>query len=320
MAKGIPFDLEAYYTQNASPVKRDYLLEELRKAKVRAPETYNLQLRNRVEARYRRLINALLKEAEKRTAGMTDPAEIIRTLNNLTYSPEFARMCEAAARNSITMLAAGQKQAWQAAATASGRGKAIYKALSKELSSSSAVGQAVEQIVQENAKLIKTVPQSMAAKLSELSKQRYAEGLRPEAITKEIMKKQTGLREFEARRIARTESSKASTALAQSRAEAIGLDFYIWRTAKDGDRVRKSHQLMEGVVCRWSEPPDPEAMAGEKSYGAYHPGCIFNCRCWAWVIVSLSDISFPCKVHKGGAIHTVRDLEAFKQMFGLAAA
>lgn len=309
-----PFDLEAYYLENGRPD----LLEALRAAKVKAPATFSLQLRNRIETRYRRLISAVLMEAERRTLGMTDPAEIIRTLNNLTNSPEFARMCEAAARNTMTMLAAGERKSWRAAASASGNGRAIYKALENELTNS-AVGQAVEQIVQENAKLIKTVPQSMAAKLSELSKQRYAEGLRPEAITKEIMQKQTQLREFEARRIARTESSKASTALTQSRAESIGLDFYIWRTANDGDRVRKSHQLMEGVICRWSDPPDPEAMAGEKSYGSYHPGCIFNCRCWAYVIVSIADdITFPCKVHKAGSILTARNLADFKQMFGLA--
>lgn len=320
MATRQPFNHEAYYMKYASPQKRDYLLEELRKAKFKAPETFSLQLRNRAESRYRRLLNAILKEADKRTAGLTDPAEIIRALNNLTYSPEFGRMCEAAARNVITMLASGQRKSWQAAASASSRGREIYKALSNELTNS-AVGQAVEHIVQENAKLIKTVPQNMAAQLSELSKKRYAEGLRPDEITKEILQKQTQLREFEARRIARTESSKASTAITQSRAEAIGLDFYIWRTAKDGDRVRKSHQIMEGVICRWSDPPSPETLAGEeRTFGTYHPGGIFNCRCYPRVITSYNMIQFPCKVHKAGSIITVRSLAEFKQTFGLAAA
>ena len=258
-----PFDYEAYIEQHASPAKRDYLLEELRKAKGRAPETFDLQLRSRVEARYRRLLNAIFKATEQATAGLTDPAEIIRTLNTIANSPQFARMCEAAARSSITMLAAGERKSWQAAASASSMGKAIYKALNNELTNS-AVGQAVEQMVQENARLIKTVPQNMAAKLSEIAKQRYAEGLRPEEITKEVLQKQPSLREFEARRIARTESSKAATALKQARAEAAGFGFYIWRTAGTATGCANRIRSWKASSAAGAIRPTPRSWQGRK--------------------------------------------------------
>lgn len=318
----IPFDIEEYYRQNFSPgmseAKKNQLLTALRTAKRRAPATFSLEARNRVEGSYYRMLNALFREMEKRTAGMTDPEEIVRALRFFADSPEFSRICGEAARSMATMLAAGQKADWRAAAAASSQGRRIYRALMSE-TTNTAIGQTITNIVAENALLIKTVPQNMAGRITELVRRRRFEGLRPDDILQEIMEKQPHLREFEARRIARTESAKASTALIQARAEALNLPFYTWRTVRDGERVRKSHRMMEGVICRWSEPPNPEAMAGERSYGSYHPGGIFNCRCWAQVILALEDISFPAKAHKGGAIVTLPNVNAFAKFYGLAA-
>uniref|UniRef100_A0A3B0MF58 Phage head morphogenesis domain-containing protein n=1 Tax=Arsenophonus endosymbiont of Trialeurodes vaporariorum TaxID=235567 RepID=A0A3B0MF58_9GAMM len=48
-----------------------------------------------------------------------------------------------------------------------------------------------------------------------------------------------------AKMIARTELGRATQALTQARALAIGSTGYIWRTAHDGD-VRPSHKKLEG--------------------------------------------------------------------------
>ena len=316
------FDIMEYYRQNFPPgmgkEKRAEMLGALRSAQKNAPRTFSLGLRDKAERRYRRLLNDIFREIEKKTAGLTDPDEIATALRFFAESPQFGRVCEEAARQMATMLAVGQKADWRAAASASSQGRKIYKLLMEE-TTNTAVGQTINNIVAENSLLIKTVPRNMAGKVSELARQRRFEGVRPDEILQEIMEKQPHLREFEARRLARTESAKASTALVQARAEAMNLDFYIWRTAHDGDRVRKSHQIMERVICRWSEPPNPEAMSGVRSYGNYHPGGIFNCRCWAEVIVALEDISFPAKVHKGGSISTVSSLVEFVKFYGLAA-
>lgn len=281
-----------------------------------APRTMFEAERRKAEQRYRRHIDRLLKEVERRIKGVTDPAAVERILLQIAASPRFNDLCLEAAQQVTTMLAVGQKSTWRAAATASSQGRRIYKALMQE-TTNTALGQTISGIVLENAKLIKTCPQNMATKLSQLAKQRQFEGMRPESIMEEVMQEAQHLREFEARRIARTESAKASTALVQARAEALHLDFYYWRTAKD-ERVRDSHRKMDGVICRWSDPPNPEAMAGEKSYGSYHPGGIFNCRCIALPIIALEDISFPARVHISGQIITIGSLKSFRERFEAA--
>lgn len=288
--------------------------------KVDAPRTSLLAERRKAERRYQRMISRLLKRAEAEIANLANPTPqmIIRTLTRFSSSKAFERMAEEAARQTVTMLAVGQKHTWRSAAAASSRGRAIYEALMMETGPNTAVGQSISAIVAENSKLIVTCPHDMALRFSKLARQREFEGVRPDEITEEIMKEARHLREFEARRIARTESAKASTALVQSRAEAMGLDFYIWRTAHDG-RVRAQHEKMDGMICRWSDPPDPESMAGERSYGRYHPGGIFNCRCIALPIIALEDIKFPAKVHVSGHIETIHSLKAFRERFGLAA-
>jgi SPP1 gp7 family putative phage head morphogenesis protein len=86
--------------------------------------------------------------------------------------------------------------------------------------------------------------------------------------------------------IARTEVGRTSAGLTQVRAESIGSPGYIWRTARDGN-VRPIHRRLEGKLIRWDKPPIAAAN-GTRA----HAGCIYNCRCWAEVIVpSFEDIS-----------------------------
>ena len=81
-----------------------------------------------------------------------------------------------------------------------------------------------------------------------------------------------------ARTIARTEVSRAQSALTQARAEYVGSEGYVWRTVGDAD-VRDSHAEMEGKYVRWDSPP-------KLSDGTVtHAGMIYNCRCWAQPIL-----------------------------------
>lgn len=283
-------------------------LEELRN------QLYQLRLRS--ERRYKRLLVRLFNQMEEAVQGLEKPEEIIAALRRVSGTRLYIETAHEAARQMATMMAAGQRATWRLAAKESGQGRRIYQALLKE-TQSPAIGQAINEIVTQNSQLIRTVPHNIANEFSHLAQKRWTEGVRPDEITLEMRARATHLKEYEARRIARTESAKASSALVRARSEALNLDFYIWRTARDGDRVRHSHQIMEGVICRWSDAPNPEALAGEKSHGAYHSGGIYNCRCIALPILALEDISFPCKVHKGGAIHRVGSLKEFRSLFGI---
>lgn len=79
--------------------------------------------------------------------------------------------------------------------------------------------------------------------------------------------------------IARTETARVSSLLTQARAEHIGSEGYIWRTAHDAD-VRELHVELEGKFIYWNAPP----VAGSSGERA-HAGQIYNCRCWAEVIL-----------------------------------
>ncbi len=63
---------------------------------------------------------------------------------------------------------------------------------------------------------------------------------------------------------------------------------------------------MNGVLCRWSDPPNPEGMfGGHDSGGFYHPGGIYNCRCIALPVIDYRDISFPVRAHVHGSIYSI---------------
>ena len=272
-------------------------------------------LRKRVEYKYASLLRKLWMQVKSIIKHAQTPVQAQMELHKLARSADFDYVARKAALKMATMTAVGQVSSWREAASKSSKGLEIYKALKRE-TTETALGAAISDIVQENATLIKTVPEKVAVKISELAQKRQMEGVRPEEIMKEIKRMAPHLTDVEARRLARTESAKAASALVEARAEKYGRQFYIWRTARD-ERVRDSHRAMNGVICRWSDPPDPEMMAGQKSYGKYPPGGIFNCRCIALPIISVKDIKFPAKVHMSGQISTVNNLTDFRKMFGL---
>lgn len=288
-------------------------------AAAKAPRTFSEVLRRRAENRYRSMISRIFRELDLAIRQAPTVEAVQQAISAFIVSPRFDNMCRQAANQMVTMLAVGQKASWREAAVASSQGRRIYKALQQELHSTS-IGPAIQSTVMENANLIKTVPRTMARKFTALAEKRRFEGVRPEDITKEIKSAAPHLTNTEARRIARTESAKASTALVKARSESLGLDFYTWLSVGD-ERVRSSHRNMNGILCRWSDPPNPEALfPGDDSHnsgGCYDPGCIYNCRCRARPVLAPEDISFPVKVHVSGSIESIPSLKAFRQRFGL---
>lgn len=261
-------------------------------------------LRTKAENAYRRAIRGIIREAERKVIGVEDPNEIQRILRAFMNSVQFEDMCGRAAEQMATTLAVGQQQSWRQAAAKSTRGREIFNALKNEMRGD--IGEAVRETIAANAKLIRSVPEELAEKLSMMASKGFEAGKRPEQIAAEMRKTFPQATKGKIDLIARTETAKASTALVEARSEALGLDWYIWRTAKDG-KVRSSHDFMDGVVCRWSDPPNPEQLAKEpKSYGNYHPGGIFNCRCIALPVISLSDLSPTVRVHINGSIQVMR--------------
>ncbi|HHH2014442.1 TPA: phage minor head protein [Yersinia enterocolitica] len=163
---------------------------------------------------------------------------------------------------------------------------AMWRSNSQEISAglrhiveNTAVGQVARNIVEEQIKLIKSLPLQAASRVQDIHNQALEAvitGGRAEPFAKEIAKS-GDVAISRANMIARTEIGRASTALTQARSLSIGSSGYIWRTAEDSD-VRHSHQKMEGKFVRWDNPPTLDGMTG-------HAGALPNCRCYCEVVI-----------------------------------
>jgi SPP1 gp7 family putative phage head morphogenesis protein len=134
-------------------------------------------------------------------------------------------------------------------------------------------GSMFRRLMEEQVHLITSLPLNAAERCHELVTGQLYGSARANAIAEHIL--QTGqVTESRAMLIARTEVGRAASALTQSRAQYVGSDGYIWRTAGDKD-VRKLHRKLEGTFHKWDDPP----VAGENGERA-HAGAIYNCRCY----------------------------------------
>jgi SPP1 gp7 family putative phage head morphogenesis protein len=71
--------------------------------------------------------------------------------------------------------------------------------------------------------------------------------------------------------LARDQVLTLNAQITEQRHKAAGIEEYTWTTAGD-ERVRESHEEMDGERCRWDDPPEVD---GER----VHPGQPINCRC-----------------------------------------
>jgi SPP1 gp7 family putative phage head morphogenesis protein len=133
------------------------------------------------------------------------------------------------------------------------------------------VSQALQERIASNVQLITSIPGQAAARVGELAQEAVFTGMRAEDLAAKI-KTEGDVAQGRAKVIALTEVSKAGTALTRARAESVGSEGYIWRTARDG-KTRGSHAAMEGKFVRWDSPPTLDGMTG-------HAGEFPNCRCY----------------------------------------
>lgn len=255
-------------------------------------------LPERIEADYRRgLERSLLRWIGAAGKGFGGIVENLHRLSETNLLSEFARTM---ANRMVTHVRASNARSWQEAAKTAGKGAEIYTALRTELSG--AVGNRVRELLEENSRLIKSIPSELAAKAAKDIAEMQQKGMRPADIAKQLQQQIPKLARSRIALIARTESSKAATVLSQARSEQLDLPAYEWSTSHD-QRVRQSHKFMEGVVVFWSEPPSPEALIGEHStLGKYHAGNCPNCRCDPLPLVSLDEVRWPKKVYHNGSI------------------
>lgn len=138
------------------------------------------------------------------------------------------------------------------------------------------VGLVAQDIVARQVQYIKSLPLEAAGRITEIQQramQSVIHGERPDQLYKMIM--QSGdVAAGRAKVIARTEIGRATSALTEARALAVGSEGYWWRI--EGAGTRPSHKKMKDVFVRWDNPPTLDGMTG-------HAGCLPNCKCWSEV-------------------------------------
>jgi SPP1 gp7 family putative phage head morphogenesis protein len=203
-----------------------------------------------------------------RTFGPEDPQrldEMIETLHR--YSTLLTPWARATARRMLAEVARRDERAWRVMARQMG------ESIQREITEAP-VGLVYHQLMAQQVDLITSLPREAAKRVHDLVTGHLYEGQRASVVAEAIMA--TGeVTKNRANLIARTETTRAATLFQKARAEALGSEGYVWRTAHDW-KVRPLHKKLEGSFHRWDDPP----IAGEAGERA-HPGTIYNCRCIA---------------------------------------
>lgn len=262
----------------------------------------------RIENEYLKTLYTLCNMFRKIAQSVGEDQELyVKRMNQFQNSYQYEKYIMSAVKRMVTPLEEINARTWREAARKSTRSNFLYSLLMEELKQGK--GAVIDDQVLQNANLIKTLPNDVAQKVVKSIEEEVLKGKRARSIEKIIRQDTDKHSRASARLIARTEVSKTQSALTQARAQTLDLQWYAWRTALDGKRVRASHRLMEGVLVNWRDPPSPEQLAGEKNVGYYHAGNIWNCRCYSDPLLDIDDVKWPHKVYRNGQIRIMSKRE-----------
>lgn len=223
-----------------------------------AERAYQRQLRSVAEQIIRITQSARPEDAER---ALREYAEFI---------DPWAKQCAA---NMIMGVRRKNDQAWASLANRMGLDL-------RRLMAADPAGLQTSRMIRGNADLIKDIAIGTADRIAAAVQENLISGGRAEDLAARVA--EVGeMSMARARVIALTETSKASTALTLTRAQSVGSEGYIWRTAGDGD-TRPSHRAMEGKFVPWDKPPVLDTMTG-------HAGEFPNCRCYPEPVIPKTD-------------------------------
>lgn len=137
---------------------------------------------------------------------------------------------------------------------------------------------------EDNYTLIVSNAKKYVEQINILTEQAIVNGMSPGKLKDEIFKATESLSDKHCKLLARDQMGKLNGQITQAQMQEIGLDLYVWSTSYD-DRVRDSHALMEGLLCRWDDASVCSYDNGKtwepRPSGAVdlHPGQDIQCRC-----------------------------------------
>jgi SPP1 gp7 family putative phage head morphogenesis protein len=167
------------------------------------------------------------------------------------------------------------------------------------------LGPELRERTAEAAELITSLPLEAALRVEALTIEYMTQGVRAKQLARDIMR--TGqVTISRANTIARTETSRTAGIVQETRAKSVGSEGYVWRTAGD-ILVRELHEDLEGKYFRWDSPPII-GTRGERG----HPGSIYNCRCWAEIVLPGEKMPGRKRVMGGASRFTAEPVELFQ--------
>lgn len=255
----------------------------------------------RIENEYLKSLYTLCDMFRKIAESVGEDQQLyLQRMNNFQNSYQYEKFITSAVKRMVTPVSVMNEQTWRKAARKSTRSKFLYNLLVDEIKQNHE-SMINDQII-ENSSLIRTLPNDVAEKVVKTIAEEVIKGKRARTIESIIKEDTDKHSRASVRLIARTEVAKTQSAITKARSQALDMQWYVWRTALDGNRVRKSHRLMEGVLVNWNDPPSPEELAGEQNVGRYHAGNIWNCRCYSEILIDVDDVKWPHKVYRNGQI------------------
>jgi len=256
------------------------------------------QVPRRIEHTYDWAIKALMDKIFD-DFDYINPFDYIERIEEFVASKAFYRVAESIAYNMVTAVYNHNARTWKEAAARGTKGREIYQALQKQMQGP--VGDKVYSLVDYNAYLISSTPLNISKEITKYVMEQQQRGRRSEDISNDLAARLPGLKRSRVNLIARTETSKASSALTRAQSHDLGIEWFEWITSKDA-RVRKSHDNLDHVLMSYYDLPSPEALVGEKNVGRYGPGDIYNCRCYAAPVINVNYLDFPHKIYSNGTI------------------
>lgn len=234
---------------------------------------YYANMLRKVEREYLKSLRKIARHVADIVRGYPagDPSVEPHIRNALTgYAQIIDGWAQLVAAKFVAGAAREDELAWRA------RSATMRKELQREIRNAP-TGATMRQLQADQVDLIKSIPLDAAKRVHRLTIAGIENGTRASETAAEIMRT-NAVSLSKARLIARTETSRASTALTEARAKHVGSTMFIWRSSGDSD-VREEHREVNGKAFRWDDPPT------FKDGNSYLPGCFPNCRCYAEPII-----------------------------------
>src|SRR5579875_2021146 len=145
-------------------------------------------------------------------------APTLDRLEQLQSDPTLSQRATEVALRVIRSVAKANGQSWRRAAAKSRRARTIYQVLQSELSDSD-IQRELHSLLSRNAQLIRSLPAELSQWATAYIARQQQRGRRAQAIEQELAVKLPELTASRLRLIARTEVSKAETAITRVRSE-----------------------------------------------------------------------------------------------------